>query len=87
MMKNTKKNWMIVALTATAVVAGNIGTNYIIAKKNGYKWNKETKRFEKNCPFGIDLTTEDQIAKSNLIWGIIGSVIGAIVNKTMIEKK
>lgn len=86
MMKMTKKNWTIVTLGTAAVVAGNLGTNYAIAKKNGYVWNKETKQFEKMCTFGIDLSTEDQIAKSNLIWTVIGLVVGIIVNKTMIEK-
>lgn len=86
MMKMTKKNWLIVALGTISVVAGNLGTNYAIAKKNGYVWNKETKQFEKMCAFGIDLSTEDQIAKSNLIWTIIGLVAGVTINKTLIEK-
>jgi len=87
MMKNTKKNWMIVALTGIIVMAGNLVTNYIIAKKNGYKWNKETKSLEKECPFGLDLETDDKVAKSNMIWGIIGIIVGTVVNKTLIEKK
>lgn len=86
MMKMTKKNWMIVALGTVAVVAGNLGTNYAIAKKNGYKWNKETKQFEKMCAFGIDFETEDQIAKSNLIWSIIGLVAGVVAHNTIIDK-
>ena len=84
-MKNTTKAIVAVS-TVAAVVAGNIGTNYAIAKKNGYKWNKETKQFEKMCAFGIDLDTEDKIAKSNLAWTIIGCVVGVIVNKTVINK-
>ena len=86
MMKNTKKNWIVVALGTAAVVAGNIGTNYAIAKKNGYKWNKETKQMEKMCPFGLDLVTEDQIAKSNLVWSIIGIVVGTTLHYTVIDK-
>ena len=85
-MKNTKKNWIVVALGTAAVVAGNIGTNYAIAKKNGYKWNKETKQMEKVCPFGLDLVTEDQIAKSNLVWSIIGIVVGTTLHYTVIDK-
>lgn len=87
MMKNTKKNWTIVALLTGAVVAGNIGTNYAIAKKNGYKWNKETKQMEKTCAFGLDLTTEDEIAKSNLVWGIIGTIVGTVLHYTVIDRK
>lgn len=87
MMKMTKKNWTIVTLGTAAVVAGNLGTNYAIAKKNGYVWNKETKQFEKMCAFGIDLNTEDQIAKSNLVWSIIGLIAGVIINKTLIERR
>lgn len=86
MMKNTKKNWAIVGIGTAAVVAGNLGTNYAIAKKNGYKWNKDTKQMEKMCPFGLDLTTEDEIAKSNLVWSIIGLIVGLVINKTLIEK-
>ena len=86
MMKNTRKNWMIVALLTVATVAGNIGTNYVIAKKNGYKWNKETRQMEKMCILGIDLKTEDEIAKSNLVWGIIGSVAGLIAHYTVIDR-
>lgn len=87
MMKNTKRNWLIVALTGIIVMAGNIGTNYVIAKRAGYKWNKETKSLEKECPFGLDLETDDKVAKSNLIWSIIGLIVGIIVNNTLIEKK
>lgn len=86
MMKNTKKNWIVVALGTLGVVVGNIGTNYAIAKKNGYKWNKETKQIEKVCPFGLDLVTEDQIAKSNLVWSVIGIVVGTILHYTVIDK-
>ena len=86
MMKMTKKNWAIVALGTLAVAVGNLGTNYTIAKKNGYVWNKDTKQMEKTCAFGIDLATEDKINKSNMIWTIIGLVVGVVVNKTMIEK-
>lgn len=85
-MKMSKKNWMIVALGTLGVVAGNNITNYVIARKNGYKYNKETKQMEKMCPFGIDLQTEDQIAKSNLIWGIIGVVVGTVLHHTVIDK-
>lgn len=86
MMKNTKKNWAIVGIGTAAVVAGNIATNYAIAKKNGYTWNKETKKMEKKCAFGIDLVTEDEINKSNLVWGIIGTVAGVVLHYTVIEK-
>lgn len=86
MMKNTRKNWMIVALLTVATVAGNIGTNYVIAKKNGYTWNKETKQMEKMCFLGIDLSTEDEIAKSNLVWGIIGAVAGTVLHYTVIDR-
>ena len=86
MMKMSKKNWIVVALGTLGVVAGNNITNYIIARKNGYKYNKETRQMEKMCPFGIDLQTEDQIAKSNLIWGIIGVVVGTVLHHTVIDK-
>ena len=83
----TKNKALVVAalgLGATAI-AGNTLTNLAIAKKTGYVWNKETKQMEKMCPFGIDLNTEDQIAKSNLIWSIggviVGGVIGSIIRK------
>lgn len=82
-----KKNIITTIITVTAVVAGNITTNYAIAKKNGYVWNRKTKQFEKMCAFGIDLYTEDQIAKSNLIWTIIGLVTGFIVRKEIIDKR
>ena len=85
-MKMSKKNWIVVALGTLGVVAGNNITNYIIARKNGYKYNKETRQMEKMCPFGIDLQTEDQIAKSNLIWGIIGVVVGTVLHHTVIDK-
>lgn len=85
-MKMSKKNWMIVALGTLGVVAGNNITNYVIARKNGYKYNKETKQMEKMCPFGIDLQTEDQIAKSNLIWSIIGVIVGTVLHHTVIDK-
>lgn len=86
MMKMSKKNWIVVALGTLGVVVGNNATNYLIARKNGYKWNKETRQMEKMCPFGIDLQTEDQIAKSNLIWSIIGVVVGTILHHTVIDK-
>lgn len=85
-MKNTKKNWIVVALGTVSVLVGNNITNYAILKKNGYKYNKETKRMEKMCPFGIDLHTEDQIAKSNLAWGIIGMVAGTVLHYTVIDR-
>lgn len=87
MMKNTKRNWLIVALTGIIVMVGNLGTNYVIAKRAGYKWNKKTKQMEKMCAFGIDLETEDKIAKSNMVWSVIGIIVGTVVNKTLIEKK
>lgn len=80
-----KKNIIVTIITVASVLAGNICTNLAIAKKAGYKWNKETKQMEKVCPFGIDLETEDQIAKSNMVWTIIGFVVGLVVRKT-IEK-
>jgi hypothetical protein len=86
MMKNTKKNWIVVALLTVATVAGNIGTNYVIAKKNGYTWNKETKQMEKMCILGIDLKTEYEIDKSNLVWGIIGAVAGTVLHYTVIDR-
>ena len=85
-MKMSKKNWIVVALGTLGVVAGNNITNYVIARKNGYKYNKETKQMEKMCPFGIDLQTEDQIAKSNLIWSIIGVIVGTVLHHTVIDK-
>ena len=86
MMKMTKKNWLVVVAGAAAMVAGNVGTNYAIVKKNGYKWNKETKQFEKDCAFGIDLETESQIATSNMVWSIVGAIAGAVAHNTIIDK-
>lgn len=84
MKKSTKV--MVVLAGLVGVQGGNMLTNYIIMKKNGYKWNKETKRYEKVCPFGIDLVTEDQIAKSNLIWQVIGLITGIVVRIKIVKK-
>lgn len=86
MMKMTKKNWAIVGIGTVAMIAGNVGTNYAIAKKNGYKWNRETKQFEKECVYGIDLETESQIATSNMVWSIVGAIAGAVAHYTIIDK-
>lgn len=86
MMKMTKKNWLVVALGTATMIAGNLGTNYAIVKKNGYQYNKQTKQFEKDCAFGIDLETESQIATSNMVWSIVGAIAGAIAHNTIIDK-
>ena len=86
MMKNTKKNWLIVALLALGVISGNTATNYTIARKNGYKYNKETKKFEKKCFLGLDFSTEDEIAKSNLAWSLIGTIAGLVLHYTVIDR-
>lgn len=82
----SRKNWIVVVLLALGIIGGNTGTNHAIAKKNGYKYNKETKKFEKTCAFGIDLTTEDEIAKSNLAWSIIGMIAGLVLHYTVIDR-
>lgn len=83
----TKNKTLVVAalgLGATAV-AGNTLTNLAITKKAGYVWNKETKKMEKMCPFGIDFDTEDKIYRNNMIWSIgsivVGSIVGSIIRK------
>lgn len=78
-MTKNKALTMAVVGVATTVMVGNTLTNMVIAKKAGYKWNKETRQWEKMCPLGIDLVTEDQIAKSNLAWSIAGAIVGGVV--------
>ena len=84
----TKNKALILAAITlgTTAVAGNTLTNITIAKNNGYEWNKETKRMEKECAFGIDLDTEDKIYRNNMIWSIggivVGGVVGSIIRKS-----
>ena len=86
MMKMNKKNLLTVVLLALGIISGNTATNYAIARKNGYRYNKETKQLEKKCIFGIDLSTEDEIAKSNLAWSLIGTVAGLVLHYTVIDR-
>lgn len=76
-MKITKRNIMAIVVTCLVMGLGNVITNICILLKNGYRWNKETRRFEKSC--FIDITTKFQIENSNAAWRIIGAVVGLIV--------
>lgn len=84
MMKMTKKNIGVVATLGACIGIGNIATNVLIAKKNGYKWNKTTKQLEKD---GFDFTTEDKIIKSNLVWSVVGLTVGLIAHYTIIDRR
>jgi hypothetical protein len=84
MMKMTKRNWAIALGMATALVVGNTATNAAILKKNGYT-RKKGLYYERE---GLDLNgeVETKVTINNLVWGVIGIVVGTILNKTVIEK-
>lgn len=73
----TKKNVVVIVVTCILMGLGNVITNICILLKNGYKWNKETKQFEKSC--FVDITTKFQIENSNTVWRIVGTIVGLIV--------
>ena len=94
----SKKNWAIVVLMTIGLVAGNAGTNYAILKKHGYKWNKETKQME--LPYYNSLVApfinpnhisseelDKRIAINNIVWEVIGIVVGTVLHYTIIDRK
>lgn len=72
MMKMTKKNLGVVSILATCIGVGNIATNALIAKKNKDELN---------------FTTEEKIAKSNLVWSVVGFTVGLIAHYTIIDRR
>lgn len=84
----TKNKALVMATLGlmTLCSAGNTLTNIAIVKKNGFTWNKETKRFEKKITLGyVDLNTNDQINRNNTFWAIGGFTAG-IVTRLAIRK-
>lgn len=82
------KKKMIIAGTVIAAMTGNVVTNVIIFKKYGWKFNKNTKRFEKQVPWYSleEITMEERINKSNTIWAFASFILGVIVRKCILDK-
>lgn len=83
MKKQTKE--LIVA--ASMVSVGNIITNIITIKRDGWQYNKETHGFEREFTgFCSSITaslakgeTEEKIQRNNIIWSCIGLTTGLVI--------
>ena len=88
MMKNTKRNWMIVILTGLGVSVASTATNIATAKKMGWTFNWKKFQYEKKDAFILeDLQLDEKLQRNNLVWSIIGAIVGMIVHYTIIDRK